>query len=217
MRRGWPWAREVYAVSGWVGFGAVFYLLVHGYVEPLHVVLAVMVVPMFLAAVRRRPVTPRWGRLEEGPERERRRALTGQLLMVITGVGLFAGGVAVSAVGLTEVFVASDLAFLGTGPDELRASNARLLPFIAHDRAGFGGALMAAAAAITLLSAWGWRRGERWVWWSLGAAAVAGFLPAVAAHAAIGYLDFWHLAPVFVGMALTAAALTLSRPYLCAR
>jgi hypothetical protein len=65
----------------------------------------------------------------------------------------------------------------------LRAANPRLPSFIAHDRSGFGEALMAAAAAITLLSAWGWRRGESWVWWSLALAAVAGFLPAVVVHA----------------------------------
>jgi hypothetical protein len=135
--------------------------------------------------------------------------------MVITGMGLFVGGVAVSAVGLGGVFVPSDLEYLGTGPDTLRAAGTRLLPFIAHDRAGFGGALLAAAAAITLLSAWGWRRGESWVWWTLTLAAVAGFVPAVVTHLAIGYVDLWHLAPVLFGMALTAIALTLSRPYLC--
>ncbi|WP_188192721.1 hypothetical protein [Nonomuraea sp. SYSU D8015] len=217
MRRGWPWAREAYLVSGCLGFAAVLYLFAHGYVEPLHTALAVGLFPVFVAAARRPAESPRWTYRPEGPERERRRALTGQLLMVITGIGLFAGGVAVSVVGLTGVFVASDLAFLGTGPEALRAANARLLPFIAHDRAGFGGALMAAAAAITLLSAWGWRRGESWVWWALAVAAVAGFAPAVVAHLAIGYVDLGHLAPVFLGMALTAIALTLSRPYLCAR
>ncbi|TMR99893.1 hypothetical protein [Nonomuraea basaltis] len=216
MRRGWPWAREAYLVSGCIGFAAVFYLFAHGYVEPLHSTLAAALFPMFLAATRRRPDRPRWTSRPEGPERERHRALTGQLLMVIIGTGLFAGGVAVSAVGLTGIFVPSDLEFLGTGPDVLQAANTRLLPFIAHDRAGFGGALMAAAAAITLLSAWGWRRGESWVWWTLALAAVAGFVPAVVAHLAIGYVDLWHLAPVLAGMALTATALTLSRPYLCA-
>jgi hypothetical protein len=67
-----------------------------------------------------------------------------------------------------------------------------------------------------LLSAWGWRRGERWVWWSLAAAA-AGFLPAVAVHGSIQYTDNGHLAPVYIGIVLTITALALSRPYLCAR
>ena len=217
MRRGWPWAREAYLVSGAIGFAAVLYVFAHGYVEPLHAALTAVLLPMFLAATRRTPGLPRWTTRQEGPERDRRRALTGQLLMVVTGIGLFAGGVAVSAVGLTGVFVVSDLEFLGTGPDALRAANLRLLPFIAHDRAGFGGALMAAAVAITLLSAWGWRRGESWVWWTLALAAVAGFVPAVVTHLVIGYADFWHLAPVLAGMALTATALTLGRPYLTAR
>jgi hypothetical protein len=123
----------------------------------------------------------------------------------------------VSVVGLSGVFVPSDLEFLGIGPEALRAANPRLTGFVAHDRAGFGGALMSAATAITLLGAWGWRRGESWVWWSLAAAAVAGFLPAILVHGAIGYTDLPHLAPVFAGIGLTATALVLARPYLCAR
>jgi hypothetical protein len=217
IRRGWPWAREAYLVSGWIGFATVLYFLGFGFVEPLHTAVAVVLFPMFLAATRRRPDRPQWTLRPEGPERERHRALVGQLLMVCTGLGLFVGGAVVSAVGLTEVFVASDLEFLRTGPDELHAANPRLLSFVAHDRAGFGGALMSAAAAITLLSAWGWRRGESWVWWSLALAAIAGFLPAVAVHGAIGYTDAVHLAPVFAGMGLTLTALVLARPYLCAR
>ncbi|SEG97845.1 hypothetical protein SAMN05444920_11185 [Nonomuraea solani] len=215
MRRGWPWAREAYLVSGWIGFAAVLYLFAHGYAEPLHLVLTAVLLPMFVAASRRSPDGPRWTARPDGPERERRRALTGQLLMVVTGIGLFAGGVAVSAVGLTDVFVAGDVAYLGAGADDLDAVNERLMPFIAHDRAGLGGGLMAAAAAITALSAWGWRRGEAWVWWTLAPAAAAGFVPAVVTHLSIGYVDLWHLSPVFLGMALTGTALALARPYLC--
>ncbi|MFC0070395.1 hypothetical protein ACFFQW_41860, partial [Umezawaea endophytica] len=217
LRQGWGWAREAFLVSGWIGFPSLLYFLGHGFVEPLHTAVAVVLFPMFLVAVHRRTDRPRWTVLAEGPESVRRRALVGQLLMVCTGIGLFIGGVVVSAVGLTDVFVASDLEFLGTDADALRAANPRLLSFVAHDRAGFGGALMAAAAAITLLSAWGWRRGEAWVWWTLALAAAAGFLPAVVVHGTIHYTDLLHLAPVFVGIALTATALVLSRPYLCAR
>ncbi len=216
LRQGWPWAREAYLVSGWIGFPSLLYFLGFGFLEPLHTAVAVVLFPMFLIAVRRLPDRPRWTLRADGPEDERRRALVGQLLVVCTGAGLFIGGVVVSAVGLTDVFVASDLVFLRTGADDLTAANPRLLPFIAHDRAGFGGALMAAAAAITLLSAWGWRRGEAWVWWSLALAAVAGFLPAVVVHGVIHYTDAVHLAPVVVGMGLTLTALVLARPYLCA-
>ncbi|MEV5435552.1 hypothetical protein AB0K80_05895 [Streptomyces sp. NPDC052682] len=217
IRRGWPWAREVYLLSGTIGFASLFYFLATGFVEPLHTATALVLFPMFLAAVRRTPHPPRWHLAPEGPERERRRALTGQLLLIITGAGLFAGGAVISVVGLTGVFVPSDLTFLHTSAQALQAAHPRLLPFVAHDRAGFGGALMAAAVAIVLLSAWGWRRGESWVFWTLTAAAAAGFLPAVLVHGAIHYTDFLHLAPVYVGILTTGTGLLLARPYLCAR
>lgn len=117
--------------------------------------------------------------------------------------------------GLTDVFVATDLTFLGTHAGPLRAANPHLTPFIAHDRAGFGGGLVSAALAIVTLSAWGWRRGSGWMWWTLAGAAVAGFLPAVTIHLVIGYTSVAHLAPVYLGIALTGVALALSRPYLC--
>jgi hypothetical protein len=166
-------------------------------------------------AVWRSPATPRWRVLPDGPDSLRRRALTGQLLMIVTGFGLLAGGVTVSIVGLTGVFVPTDLEFLGTDAAALKSANPHLLPFIAHDRAGFGGALASAAVAIILLSAWGWRRGESWVWWTLLIAAACGFGPTLAVHYQIHYTDLSHLAPVYLGVALTATALALSRPYLC--
>lgn len=217
IRRGRPWARQAYLVSGAIGFPTLFYFLVTGFVEPLHTATTLVLFPMFVAGVRRAPHTPRWRRMPEGPEPERRRALAGQLLLIVTGTGLFVGGAVISVVGLTGVFVPSDLVFLGADTEALRAVNPRLVPFVAHDRAGFGGALMAAAVAITLLSAWGWGRGEAWVFWSLATAAVFGFLPAVVVHGAIHYTDFLHLAPVYVGILATATGLLLARPYLCAR
>ncbi|MER5222131.1 hypothetical protein [Streptomyces flaveus] len=217
IRRGWPWAREVYLLSGAIGFPTLFYFLATGFVEPLHTATALVLFPMFVAAVRRTPHTPRWHLTPEGPEPERRRALTGQLLLIVTGAGLFAGGAVISVVGLTGVFVPTDLTFLGTSTEALESLNPRLVPFVAHDRAGLGGALMSAAVAIILLSAWGWRRGEAWVFWTLTAAASAGFLPAIVVHTAIHYTDFIHLAPVYFGIAITGTGLLLARPYLCAK
>jgi len=215
IRGGWLWARDAYLISGAVGFPTLFYFLVTGFVEPLHTAAAVVLFPLFLLAVRRPPSSPRWSVRPDGPEPLRRRALTGQLLMIVTGFGLLAGGAVISIVGLTGVFVPTDLEFLGTDSLHLQAANPHLLPFIAHDRAGFGGALISAAVAIILLSTWGWRRGESWVWWTLFLSAVFGFGPTLAIHFEIHYTNLSHLAPVYLGTALTAVALTLARPYLC--
>jgi hypothetical protein len=217
IRRGWLWARDAYLISGAVGFPTLFYFLGTGFVEPLHTAVAVVLFPLFVLTVRRSPAAPGWRIRPDGPEPLRRRALAGQLLMIVTGTGLLVGGTVVSVVGLTGVFVPTDLEFLGTDSAVLRAANPHLLPFIAHDRAGFGGALAAAAVAIILLSAWGWRRGESWVWWTLLGAAAFGFGPTLAIHFEIHYTAFSHLAPVYVGAVLTAVSLILSRPYLCDR
>jgi hypothetical protein len=99
----------------------------------------------------------------------------------------------------------------------LRSADSQLLPFIAHDRAGFGGALMGAGLAVLLISMWGWRRGERWVWWSLLTGCAAGTAPVLTVHFAIGYTSFEHLLPVYILVVVTALALTLSHPYLTAR
>jgi hypothetical protein len=214
IRHGWPWARNAYLVSGVIGFPTLLYFLGTGFVEPLHTALAIVLFPMFLLATWRRPATPWWTIMPEGPEGVRRRALAGQLLMIVTGIGLFAGGATVSVVGLTDVFVRTDLEFLHTKAATLRAANPQLLPFIAHDRAGFGGLLMATAAAITLLSLWGWRRGAAWVWWTLAAATTAGFAPAVIVHGDIRYTSLEHLFPVYLGIAFSVTALVLARPYL---
>ncbi|MFC0434025.1 hypothetical protein [Kutzneria buriramensis] len=216
IRRGHLWAREALSASGWLGFPTLFYFVGTGFVDVLHLAATVTLFPFFLLATRRRGGRRRTP-LPDGPERQRRRALVGQLLLVITGLGIAVGGAVVSVVGLTTVFVPSDLTYLHTTGQALQAANPRLLPFIAHDRAGFGGALISAGVGIALLSAWGWRRGESWVWWTLTLAAISGFGCALTVHGEIGYTDLGHLAPAYAGLALTIVALALARPYLCAR
>lgn len=215
VRRGWLWARDAYLISGAVGFPTLFYFLSTGFLEPLQTAVAAVLFPLFLLAVWRSPAIPRWTVRPDGPEPLRRRALIGQLLLITTGIGMLVGGVIISIVGLTGVFVPTDLAFLGTDASQLQAANPHLVPFIAHDRAGFGGALLSAAIAVILLSAWGWRRGESWVWWTLLLTAICGFGPTLVIHYRIHYTDLSHLAPVYLGVALTATALILARPYLC--
>jgi hypothetical protein len=217
MRRGQLWARDAYLVSGVIGFPTTLYALALGFVEPLHALATAVLLPLFVLAVTAPLPKPRRPRVPDGADPERRRALVGQLLMVLIGGGLFVGGVTISLIGLTGVFVDSDLRFLGVTGSALADTNPRLLPFVAHDRAGFGGLLMAGGAAIALLAAWGWQRGEAWVWWALLVAAVAGFAPTVAVHHAIGYTDVGHLAPVYAAAAVTALSLAWARPYLRAR
>jgi hypothetical protein len=185
-------------------------------VEPLHTLVVVTLSPMLVLAVWRRSLEGHWPAIAEGPETARRRALLGQLVMIAVGGGLAVAGAVISTVGLTSVFVPTDLDFLGEHADHLRAANRHLLPFIAHDRAGFGGALVGAGLAVLLISMWGWRRGQSWVWWCLLLGWAFATVPVLIVHFAIGYTHFEHLAPVYVLVVATATALALSKPYLTA-
>lgn len=217
MRRGWKWARKVVTASGAVGFASLFLFLGFHYVDPLHVTLAVVLFPLFLAGVLL-PTEERWPRsLDLDNDRVWRAGLWGQLYFIALGAGLTVAGVIIATVGVTGVFVWSDLQFLHTTSDTLSRANAHLLPLIAHDRAGFGGALASDGICVLLIALWGFRRGEAWVWWTLLVAGSAGFLGGVYAHFAVGYLEFGHLLPVAVSGAVFIAALVLAAPYLLAR
>lgn len=217
MRQGYRWARRVLLISGGVTFGSYFYFLgTGGFVEPLHTLVVIVLFPPLVIAVCRRPDGPHWPPVVEGSEAQRRRALWGQLLMIGVGAGLAVAGVVISVVGFTSVFVPTDLDFMGTCAHHLQAADAHLLPFIAHDRAGFGGALIGAGLAVLLIAMWGWRRGQRWVWWSLLLGCACATVPVLVVHFAIGYTHFEHLLPVYLLIAAVIAALALSKSYLTA-
>jgi hypothetical protein len=136
-------------------------------------------------------------------------------LLIIHGFGLLAAGAGISAIGVTEVFVHEDLEFMQTTADALRTANPRLVPLIAHDRATFGGMLLAAGWAFVLPALWGFRKGSAWLWWTLGIAGLAAYLAAIGVHFAVGYTDLGHLLPAFGGVALFLLGLGLSYPFLC--
>ncbi|BDH57346.1 hypothetical protein [Tsukamurella sp. PLM1] len=201
-------------LSAFVALGTLFYFVATGFVEPLHTAVVVVLGPMIAATLALPTPPPSWQSVPDGAERERRAALWAQLILIAAGVGLTVAGCTISVVGLTDVFVHTDLHYLGTTADALRDANPRLVPFIAHDRAGFGGALIGSGIAVTTVAMWGFRRGEAWAWWTLLGGFVAGTAPAIAIHLGIGYTTFLHLAPVYLLVAATVLAFALCRPYL---
>jgi dihydroorotate dehydrogenase len=216
LRNEMHWARQTLLLSGAAGFFSFFLFIGFGYFDPLHALLSTSLFPLFIMGLRQR--ANRRGASRPPNLRNDaawRRALWGQLLFVIIGVGLTAAGLVIAAIGITGVFVPEDLAFLQTTAAELQAANQRLLPLIAHDRAGFGGALVADGLAVLLISLWGFRQGERWIWWTLLLAGLPGFLSGIGIHFAVGYTDFWHLLPAYLAAYLFLLGLLLTYPYLC--
>ena len=218
QRHGAAWARHAVVASASVGFASFFLFLGFGYFDPLHAAISLALLPFLLWGARgshdRPPPVPA---PDLRDDRAWRRALWGQLGLVAIGGGLVLAGVVIALVGSTAVFVPEDLAFMGTSAERLAAANERLLALVAHDRAGFGGALVSEGIAVVLAAVWGVRRGARWLWWTLAAAGAAGFGGALGIHLAVGYLDAWHLFPAVLALALLLASLWALRPYLVDR
>jgi hypothetical protein len=116
-------------------------------------------------------------------------------------------------VGVTDVFVREDLSYLHTTASALRAANPHLVPLVAHDRAGFGGALVSDGVIFLLTALWGIRRGARWIWWALLLAGLPGFVATIGIHLAVGYDNSAHLAPVGLALTLWTVGLGLCRGY----
>lgn len=110
--------------------------------------------------------------------------------------------------GMTRVFVPQDLQFIGAQADDLRAINPRLIPLIAHDRAGFGGGI--ATCGLTVWFCVWCGKPSRHLWQILLVAGLAGFSTAIGIHPIVGYNDFVHLAPAMLGALIFLIGMKLS-------
>lgn len=214
LKDGLHWAKTALITSGLVGFSSFFLYLGYGYFDPLHALAAALLFPMFLLSMRSNPDQPYRKPVNLRNTRIWRTAMWGQLCFVVLGFALAIGGLTIATVGVTEVFVPEDLAYLKVTPAELDAANPRLMPLIAHDRAGFGGALLCNALAILIIALWGIQQGARWLWWTLLLGGAPGFYAGFSVHFSIGYTDFWHLLPAVFALLLYVFGTILLYPYL---
>ncbi|RKP51701.1 hypothetical protein D7Z26_18205 [Cohnella endophytica] len=214
LKHGLHWARTALLVSGIVGFPSFFLYLGYGFFDPLHAAAAAVLFPMFLLAMRGNPDRPYRKPVNLRNDRIWKKAMWGQLCFVALGASLSVGGLVIATVGVTHVFVPQDLSFMGITREQLDLANPQLIPLIAHDRAGFGGALFSDAVMLLVLALWGLQQGERWLWWTLLAGGSPAFIAGLSVHYRISYTDFVHLLPAYIAIALYIAGLILLYPYL---
>ncbi len=228
LRAGAAWAWWALCASGIVGFGSFLTYLGYGYLDTWHGAATLALLPCFGAGLwlSRRLVKTgaasgggdaSWRSLVRagGDTPWRSGAGAGRLCLLVAALGLIGAGCTIQAIGVTSVFVPTDLVFIGLDRAELHSINPRLIPLIAHDRAGFGGGV---ATAGLLVFACVWYGGRsRSLWQALLLSGIAGWSTAIGIHPVIGYNDAGHLAPAVAGAALYFAGLALVHASMCGK
>ncbi|QEL21036.1 dihydroorotate dehydrogenase [Limnoglobus roseus] len=215
IRRGHHWAQVAVIDSAGVGFLTFFFFLGYGYLDVLHAFVTGVLFQFLLLAVYADLGPNRPPRHQ--PTRTDRRwrlGLWGQLILILHAIGVLGAGVVIGGFGMTVVFVPEDLAFMRTTANDLAVANPKLLPLIAHDRATFGGMLICFGIVQLLTCLWGIRARQAWLWWTLFAAGMVGYTPALAVHFAVDYTDLGHLVPAFAGVIAYLVGLGLLGPYM---
>lgn len=217
LRRGEEWSWWVLAVSGLTGFASFLCYLGYGYLDTWHGLATLTLLPCYLLGMAKsRALLPAmhrgWRSLlppATAVDRGSRTGL-GRMCLLLTGLGKIGAGLVIMTVGMTSVFVPSDLRYIGLRADELMHINPRLVPLIAHDRAGFGGGLVSCGLLVLLII---WKAPmTRSLWQALLVAGSVGFACALGVHFMVGYLDVLHLTPAAIGTVIYICGMIASFP-----
>lgn len=214
VRYGTHWTRRAFNIGAITGFLGIMLFLGFGYFDWLHGLFWLILLPIYLVGYRKTHSA------NESPSSKNRtnhpawkKAIYGQLLFVILGFSFVLGGIVISIIGATHVFVDTDLQYICMTPEQLNALNEKLIPVIAHDRAGFGSALFSVGLLVLTLALWGFQEGSSWVWRTFLIGGIPAFTAGIFTHFYIGYIDFIHLLPAYFALALYLGGLLLTKDF----
>jgi hypothetical protein len=202
LRGGDAWAWWTFCISGICGFASFLAYLSYGYLDNWHGIATLLLLPVFLAGLwRARPA----GIHARDMWQTGQCWSAGRRGLVFLAAGMIAAGATIMVVGMTRVFVPQDLEFIRLTFADLQNVSPRLVPLIAHDRAGFGGGLISTGIILLFLARHApLTRSFVQIVMLMG---VAGFGTAIGVHPAIGYTNFVHLAPAYFGALFFGATL----------
>lgn len=226
LKAGDAWSWWALFASGVVGFGSFLTYLGYGYLDTWHGAATLALLPCFVGGLwksRQLVIATTassgndsswWTILQPHAETHwRSRAGVGCICLLTASIGMIGAGFTIQIIGMTRVFVPTDLTFMGLNREQLDLINPRLVPLIAHDRAGFGGAV--ATVGVLLFACVWWGGPSRSLWQALLTGGIAGWTTAIGVHPVIGYTDAGHLAPAITGALLFFVGLTLTRSSMC--
>jgi hypothetical protein len=216
LSQGEQWAWWTWLISGAIGFLSFLGYLGYGYLDSWHGLGTLLLLPVYAIGMVRsrrlvgeRPTLRSLGR-HGGWLAQRDRFALGRAILLLGAAATAAGGLAILRVGVGETFVPEDLEFIGHSASELEAVNPRLVPLLAHDRAGFGGAVLT-IGLTSALCLWCGRR-SRHLHQAIAVAGIVSLTAALGVHFAVGYTDLWHLVPALVAAASLVVGIVLEHP-----
>jgi hypothetical protein len=133
----------------------------------------------------------------------------GRRLLTLVGISLMVSGGFALFLAATRQLLPHDVAYLGLVANQVcGVKDGRILHFMFHDRAAFGGAVVATGLLYVWLAEFPLRQGQAWAWWALvgiGILVFSSFL----AYLGFGYFDVWH--GTATGLLLSLFGLGLAR------
>jgi hypothetical protein len=215
LAAGEQWAWWVWLVSGTLGFLSFLTYLGYGYLDTWHGLATLVLLPAYVGGmVRTRrlvgPLDVRSLGRHGGWLARRDRFALGRAVLVLGAAATASGGLVVLRVGLGDTFVPEDLDFMGLTAAQLYELNPRLMPLLAHDRAGFGGGVFT-LGLTTMLCLW-CAPPSRHLHQALVLSGVASLAAALGVHFVVGYTDIWHLLPATAAAAFLLVGLGLHYP-----
>jgi hypothetical protein len=217
---GEAWAWWTLAVTGAFGFASFLSYLGYGYLDTWHGIGTLLLLPVFAwGLVRNRPIGRSHLDLRNAYQRllrvPRDRVEAGAWIILVGAAGTTLAGLMILNIGVTDVFVPEDTHFIGMARHEVGEISPRLVPLIAHDRAGFGGAVavMGLTTFLTLMFA----RPSRSLFQAIGVAGLVSLGAAITIHFVVGYNDLWHLTPPALGALSLVVGEALAYPPIAKR
>lgn len=214
VRKGIHWARRAINIAGVLGFLGILMFIGYGYFDWLHGLFWIILIPAFYLGWKQTR-----NALEVSSSRNRsnhkawRKGLYGQLCFSILGFSFVLGGLVISTIGVTKVFVSTDIQYICMTIEQMNDITEKLIPVIAHDRAGFGSALISVGLLVLMLSLWGFHQGEKWVWCTFLIGGIPAFSAGIITHFIIGYTTTIHLLPAYFALILYITGLILSKDF----
>jgi hypothetical protein len=212
QRQGWAW--WAFLISGLAGFASFLTYLGYSYLDTWHGIASLALLPCWIAGLVRsyqRVQPPPLRQFWQGarPRLEwRTREGQGMILLLMTVAGLLGAGLFIMFGGMTRVFVPQDLQYMELQVADLHAISPQLVPLIAHDRSGFGGALFAAGIVMGFCLCFA--QPSKNLWQTLLVAGLFGFGCALGVHFPVGYNNLIHLLPAYLGSVVFAVGMVLS-------